>query len=179
MTLRDELIPSNLLGCRSVHGPGSYITCLDCGQQFAYNHKTRRLVDFWGVHDAEALAAVRRRVDGFFSPFRGLAGSVGGLNMGIPMIEFVRFVQPLASWTKRQWTKSRHLIAVSGYLGQTCDKRKPDTKRFTELQDEFVLTSTRLRLAKTPEDKLELLNELQRIVKDSKRVLGAGANKSK
>jgi len=31
------------------------------------------LVDFWGVHDAEALAGVRRRLEGFFSPLRGLA----------------------------------------------------------------------------------------------------------
>src|ERR1700733_11056611 len=86
MTLR-ESIPSNLPGCRSVYRPGSYITCLECGQKFAYNHKTRRLVDFWGVHDAEALAEVRRRVDGFCSPFRDLAASVGRLNMGIPMTE--------------------------------------------------------------------------------------------
>ena len=44
-------------------------------------------------------------------------------------------------------------------------------KRFTELQDEFIETSKRLRLARTPEEKLELLNELQRIVKESKRAL--------
>jgi len=29
------------------------------------------MVDFWGIHDAEALARVRRRVTGFFSPLRG------------------------------------------------------------------------------------------------------------
>jgi hypothetical protein len=72
VTLR-ESIPSNLSGCRPVGWRGSYITCLDCGQKFAYNHKTGRLVDFWGVHDAEALAAVRRRLKGFFSPLRGIA----------------------------------------------------------------------------------------------------------
>jgi hypothetical protein len=110
MPLR-ESNPSNRPGCRSVYGQGSYITCLDCGQKFAYNHKTRRLVDFWGVHDEEALAGVRRRVDGFFSPFRGLAASVGRLNMGIPMTELVRSAQRLAILTKGQWTKSRHLIA--------------------------------------------------------------------
>jgi hypothetical protein len=44
-------------------------------------------------------------------------------------------------------------------------------KRFTELQDEFFETSKHLRLARTPEEKLELLNELQRIVKESKRAL--------
>src|SRR4029077_779800 len=110
MTLR-ESIPSSLPGCRSVYGRGSYMTCLDCGQRFAYNHKTRRLVDFWGIHDAEALAVVHRRVDGFFSPFRGLAASVGRLNMEIPMSELVRSVQRLAILTKGQWTKSRRLIA--------------------------------------------------------------------
>ena len=110
ITLR-ESIPSNLPGCRSVYGRGTYITCLDCGQKFAYNHKTRRLVDFWGVHNEEALAGVRRRVDGFFSLFRGLAASVGRLNMGIPMTELARSVQRLAILTKAQWTKSRRLIA--------------------------------------------------------------------
>jgi hypothetical protein len=105
ITLR-ESIPSNLPGCRSVYGRGTYITCLDCGQKFPYNHKTRRLVDFWGVHDAEALAGVRRRVDGFFSPFRDLAARVGRLNMRIPMSELVRSVHRLGILMK-----SRHLIA--------------------------------------------------------------------
>jgi hypothetical protein len=72
VTLR-ESIPSNLSGCRPVCGRGSYITCLDCGQKFAYNHRTGRLVDFWGIHDTEALAGVRRRINGFFSPLRGRA----------------------------------------------------------------------------------------------------------
>jgi hypothetical protein len=44
-------------------------------------------------------------------------------------------------------------------------------KRFTQLQEEFYEISKRLRLARTPEVKLELLNELQRIVKESKRAL--------
>src|SRR5580698_6357602 len=64
VTLR-EAIPSNASGCRRVYGRGTYITCLDCGQKFAYNHLTGQLIDFWGVRDAEALAAVRRRVAGF------------------------------------------------------------------------------------------------------------------
>jgi hypothetical protein len=110
ITLR-ESIPSNLPGCQSVYGRGTYITCLDCGQKFAFNHKTRRLVDFWGVHDAEALAGVRRRVDEFFSPLRGLAASVGWLNMRIPMSELVRSVHRLGILTKGQWAKSRRLIA--------------------------------------------------------------------
>ena len=45
------------------------------------------------------------------------------------------------------------------------------SKRFSELQDEFFETSKRLRLAHTPEKKSELLNELQRIVIESKRAL--------
>ena len=110
ITLRESM-PSNLPGCRSVYGRGTYITCLDCGQKFAYNHKTGRLVDFWGVHDAEALAGVRRRVNGFFSPLRGLAARVGRLNMRIPMSELVRSVHRLGILTKGQWTKSRRLIA--------------------------------------------------------------------
>jgi hypothetical protein len=78
VTLR-ESIPSNLSGIRPVCGRRSYITCLDCGQKFAYNHRTGHLVDFWGVHDAEALAGVRRRLEGFFSPLRGLAARGEGV----------------------------------------------------------------------------------------------------
>jgi hypothetical protein len=103
MTMRESL-PSKLPRCLSGYGRGSYITCLDCGQKFAYNHKTMQLVDFWGVHDAEALAEVRRRVDGFFSPFRGLAASVGGLNMGTLFSELVRPVH-------RLWCYLRILVA--------------------------------------------------------------------
>jgi hypothetical protein len=78
VTLR-EPIPSNLSGCRPVGWRGSYITCLDCGQKFAYNHRTGRLVDFWGIHDAEALAGIRRRLEEFFSPLRGLAARGEGV----------------------------------------------------------------------------------------------------
>ena len=106
-----ESMPSNLPACRSVYGRETYITCLDCGQKFAYNHRTGHMVDFWGVHDAKALAGVRRRVDGIFSPFRSLAASVGRLNMRIPMTELVRSVQRLAILTKGRWTKSRRSIA--------------------------------------------------------------------
>jgi hypothetical protein len=101
ITLR-ESIPSSLPGCRSVYGRETYITCLDCGQKFAYNHETRQLVDFWGVHDAEALAGVRRRVVGFFLPLRGLVASVGRLNMRIPMSEVVRSLHRLGILTKGQ-----------------------------------------------------------------------------
>ena len=94
-------------GFRSVYGQGTYITCLDCGQQFAYNHKTRRLVDFWGIRDAEALAAVRRSVDGLFSPLRGLAARVGRLNMRLLMSQLVRSVHGLGIFLKGQQSKSR------------------------------------------------------------------------
>lgn len=109
MTLR-EAIPSNLPGCGPLNCRGTYITCLDCGQKFAYNSKSRRLEDFWGVHDAEALAGVRRRVDGWFSPLQGLAARFGRLSMRISS-ELDRSVRSLGLLTKDQWTKSRRLIA--------------------------------------------------------------------
>jgi hypothetical protein len=95
-----EPIPSNLPGCRSVYDRGTYITCLDCGQRFAYNHKTRRLIDFWGVHDPEALAGVRRRVYGFFSPLRSLVARMGRPNRRIPVGELARPVHRLGILTK-------------------------------------------------------------------------------
>jgi hypothetical protein len=101
ITLR-ESIPSNLPGWRPVYGRETYITCLDCGQKFAYDYKTRRLVDFWGVHDAEALAGVRRSVVGFFSPLRGLVASVGRLTTRIPIGEVVRSLHRLGILTKGQ-----------------------------------------------------------------------------
>jgi len=75
---------------------------LDCGQKFAYNYKTRRLVDFWGIHDAEALAEVRRSVVGFFSPLGGLVARVSRLNMRVPMNELVRSLHRLGILTKGQ-----------------------------------------------------------------------------
>ena len=106
-----QSIPSNLPGFQSVDGRGTYITCLDCGQKFAYNHKTRQLVDFWGIRDAEALAGVRRRVQRFFSPLRALAARVGRLNIRIPMEQLVRSVHRLGILTKNQYTKYRTSIA--------------------------------------------------------------------
>jgi hypothetical protein len=108
ITLR-ESIPQNLAGCRSAHGRETYITCLDCGQKFPYNFKSRRLVDFWGIHDTEALAEVRRNVVGFFSLIRGLVARVSRLNMRVPMNELVRSLRRLGILTKGQWTKSRRL----------------------------------------------------------------------
>lgn len=109
MTLR-EAIPSNLPWCGPLYCRGTYITCLDCGQKFAYNSKSRRLEDFWGVHDAEALARVRRSVDGWFSPLQGLAARFGRLNIKISS-QLDRSVRNLGILAKDQWTKSRSLIA--------------------------------------------------------------------
>jgi len=61
ITLR-ESIPSNLPGYRPIHGRETYITCLDCGQKFAHNYKTRQLVDFWGIHDADNIAGNKYRL---------------------------------------------------------------------------------------------------------------------
>jgi hypothetical protein len=110
ITLR-ESIASNLLGCRSAYGRGTYVTCLDCGQKFAYNQMTRRLVDSWGVHDAEARAGVRRRVDELLSPLRGLAARVGKVDIRIAMNDLVRSAHRLEILTKGHWLKSRRLIA--------------------------------------------------------------------
>jgi len=131
ITLR-EPIPSNLLGCRPVYGRGTYITCLDCGQKFAYNCKTGRLVDFWGVHDAGALAGVRRTVDGFFAPLRGLAARVGRPNMRIPMSELVKSVHGLRNLTKGQWIKSRRWIA-SKWVSRSDLKQTPTRPANTRL----------------------------------------------
>jgi hypothetical protein len=109
MTSR-EPISSHLPGCGPVFGRETYVTCLDCGQKFAYNHESRRLEDFWGVHDAEARARVRRRAAGLFSPVRGLAGRFDRLNMRISN-QLDRSVRSLGILMKGQWTKSRRLIA--------------------------------------------------------------------
>jgi hypothetical protein len=105
-----EPIPSNVHGCGTLDSRATYITCLDCGQKFEYSHKSRRLVDFWGVRDAEAVARVRRRVDGLFSPFRGLAARFGRLNLRISS-QLDRSVRGLGILMKGQWAKSRRLTA--------------------------------------------------------------------
>jgi len=102
-----ESIPGNLSCGRPVFGKETYITCLDCGQKFAYDYKTRRLVDFWGVHDAEALAGVQRRIEEFFSPVRSLAAWVGRLSVRNAMSELVKSVHRLENLTKGQAAKFR------------------------------------------------------------------------
>lgn len=84
ITLR-QTVPSCRFGRLSAYRRETYVTCLDCGQRFAWDQKTRRLADFWGVHDPQALAGVRRRLDGLFLPLRRLAPSVGTLNIRISM----------------------------------------------------------------------------------------------
>jgi len=105
-----EPIRSNVHGCGTLDSRETYITCLDCGQKFEYNHKRRRLVDFWGVRNPEAVARVRRRVDGLFSPFQGLAGRFGRLNIRISS-QLERSMRRLGKLMKGQWAKSRRLIA--------------------------------------------------------------------
>lgn len=73
-------VPSNLRG-RFDYERGTYITCLDCGKKFAYDHKARRLIDYWGIHDLEARARVRRKTAELISPVRGFAAKFGGNNM--------------------------------------------------------------------------------------------------
>jgi|HubBroStandDraft_2_1064218.scaffolds.fasta_scaffold116701_3 hypothetical protein len=53
----------------------------------------------------------------------------------------------------------------------TGNNRSVSSKRFRELQDEFFAISRRPQLAQEPEEKLALINELQRIVQESKRAL--------
>jgi hypothetical protein len=93
ITVRESILPSHPPGSRPVYCRGTYITCLDCGHKFAYNHRTRRMVDFWGIHDAEALAAVRRKIGEFFSPLPDLAAWVGRLNLRIPISNLARSVR--------------------------------------------------------------------------------------
>ncbi len=85
-----ESIPSNVQGSRGLFGREPYVTCLDCGKKFVYNTKTRRMVDFWGVHDAEAMAGMRGKVRNFFSPLGGLVAEVGSLKRKILMSGQVR-----------------------------------------------------------------------------------------
>ena len=94
-----EAIPSGVPE-RSSYGRGTYITCLDCGQKFAYDHSTRRMVDFWGMHDAEARAGVRRSIGEIFSPLRSFAIRAGRINLRIPAADFVRSMQRLGILTK-------------------------------------------------------------------------------
>jgi hypothetical protein len=56
-------------------------------------------------------------------------------------------------------------------MRRTGSNRSVPSERFRELQDEFFATSKRLQLAQKREEKLALLNELQRIVQESIRAL--------
>ena len=102
ITLRVTM-PSRESGGGSVLGRETHITCLDCGQKFAYDRKTRRLEDFWGVHDAEALAGVRQKFNGYFSSLRGLAARIGTPKTRVSMSEPVRPVLRSAKLMKSRW----------------------------------------------------------------------------
>jgi hypothetical protein len=78
ITIRETSPRSQARG-QSVFGPETYVTCLDCGQKFAYDHKRKRMEDYWGVHDAKALAGVRQSISGWFSPVPGLFAWFGKL----------------------------------------------------------------------------------------------------
>lgn len=98
ITVRGAL-PTNLHG-RFDHERGTYITCLDCGQKFAYDHKTRRLVDYWGIHDPEARAEVRRKIEELFSPLRDLAARFGRIKLRNQMSELGRSIHRHGILTK-------------------------------------------------------------------------------
>jgi len=85
-----ESIPPSFSASQPVYARGSYVTCLDCGHKFAYNHRTGQFVDFWGIHDSEALAGVRQGIAGIFSPFRNLAAKIGKSHITIPRAWSVR-----------------------------------------------------------------------------------------
>jgi hypothetical protein len=53
------------------------------------------VIDFWGVHDAGALAGVRRRADEFLSPLRDLAATVGRLKVWNSMSALIKYVHRL------------------------------------------------------------------------------------
>jgi hypothetical protein len=112
LTLR-ETIPSKRSGCPSAYGRESYVTCLDCGKRFAYDPKTRRLVDFWGVRDAEALAGVRRRVDGFFLPLRRFALRMDTPNMTVSMSGLPRYMLRIVTLRRPQVRFGRSGATVS------------------------------------------------------------------
>jgi hypothetical protein len=106
-----QAIPTKLFGSLSTNKRETYVTCLDCGQRFAYDHKTRRLADFWGVHDAEALAGVRRRLDGFFLPLRRLAAGIDTLNMADSVSGLARSVRRIVISEKSRQVRFGRMTA--------------------------------------------------------------------
>jgi hypothetical protein len=89
-----EAAPSNLRS-RFDHARGTYITCLDCGKKFAYDHKARRMIDYWGIHDPEARAEVQRKIAEFILPLQVFAARFGGNGMRNSMRELARSVHRL------------------------------------------------------------------------------------
>jgi hypothetical protein len=112
LTLR-ETIPSKRSGGPSAYGRESHVTCLDCGKRFVYDPKTRRLVDFWGVRDPEALAGVRRRVDRFFLPLRRLAPRMDTLQMTVSMSGLAEYMLRIVTLRSRQVRFGRNGAPVS------------------------------------------------------------------
>jgi hypothetical protein len=106
-----QTIAANLSGRLSACGREAYVTCLDCGQRFAYDHKSRRLVDFWGIHDAAALAGVRRRVDGLFVLLRRLAPKIDRRNMTVSMSELGRSMRRFVILKKSRQVRFGRIVA--------------------------------------------------------------------
>jgi hypothetical protein len=106
-----QTIPANQSGRLSACGRETYVTCLDCGQRFAYDHKSRRLVDFWGIHDAVALAGVRRRVDGVFFPLRRLAPRIDGRNITVSMSGLGRSIRRFVILKESQQVRFGRMVA--------------------------------------------------------------------
>lgn len=106
-----ETIPSNRSEYLPGYGREAYVTCLDCGQRFAYDHKSRRLVDFWGTHDTAALAGVRRRVDGLFLPLRRLAPRIDGRNMTVSISGLGRSMRRAVTLKKSQQVRFGRMVA--------------------------------------------------------------------
>jgi hypothetical protein len=110
-----QTIPSGRFGRLSAYRRETYVTCLDCGQRFAWDHKTRRLADFWGVHDPQALAGVRRRLDGLFLPLRRLAPSVGTLNIRVAMRGLARSTVHIATLKSSRQFRFRRSVQRTSF----------------------------------------------------------------
>jgi hypothetical protein len=121
-----QTIPSNLTGLSSYRREvrETYVTCLDCGQRFAYDHKTRRLADFWGVRDPAALAAVRRRLQGLFLPLRGLARRIDMLNRPVSS-GFARSVRRVQILNNAQQVRFGKIVAPASFAPQVVLAKSP------------------------------------------------------
>ena len=70
------------------------------------------MVDFWGIHNAEARAAVRRKIGDFFSRLSDLAAWVGKLNERTPTTKLAESVHRPGMLAKGHSVESQLSIAV-------------------------------------------------------------------